>query len=122
MATHWRHRKVRLRFYLGVVLAKWYIDNLKTETKKGLKTRLAEGYFNAKAPVGYVNVRPKFGKANLAVQEGVGEFIRECFELYKTGNYSRPDLEKLGLERGVCWQAETRVFDTNGHSKVGLKQ
>ena len=112
----------KLRFYLGVVLAKWYIDNLKIEIKKGLDTRLAEGYFNARAPVGYINVRPKFGKANLAVHEGVGKFISECFELYKTGNYSRLALAKLGLERGVCWTTETRVCDANGNSKVVVKE
>ena len=112
----------KLRFYLGVVLAKWYIDNLKTEIKKGLDTRLAEGYFNARAPVGYINVRPKFGRANLAVHEGVGQFISECFELYKTGNYSRLDLEKLGRKRGVCWTTETRVCDANGNGKTVIKE
>ncbi len=108
----------KLRFYLGVVLAKWYIDNLKTEVKKGLNTRLAEGYFNSKAPVGYVNVRPKFGKANLIVHAGVGEFIAECFELYKTGNYSRKDLEKIGLEKVIRWQDKRRVSDENGNSRA----
>ncbi len=109
-----------VRFYLGVVLAKWYIDNLKTEIKKGLNTRLAEGYFNARAPVGYINVRPKFGKANLEVREGVGAFISECFELYKTGNYSRLDLEKLGIAKGISWESEQRVFNENGRSKLVL--
>ena len=108
----------KLRFYLGVVLAKWYIDNLKTEIKKGLDTRVAEGYSNVRAPVGYINVRPKFGKANLAVHEGVGEFISECFDLYKTGNYSRKDLEKLGLERDISWETEERVCDENGVRRV----
>ena len=108
----------KLRFYLGVVLAKWYIDNLKTEVKKGMNTRQAEGYFNSKAPVGYVNVRPKFGKANLEIHAGVGEFIAECFELYKTGNYSRKDLEKIGLERGIRWQDKRRVCDENGNSRI----
>ena len=108
----------KLRFYLGVVLAKWYIDNLKTEIKKGLKMRLDEGYFNARAPLGYRNVRPKFGKANLEIHDGVGQFISECFELYKTGNYSRKDLERLGQEKGISWVAEKRVFDEHGRSKV----
>ena len=46
------------------------------------------------------------GKANLEVHEGVGQFITECLELYKTGNYFRKDLEKLGLEKGISWEAE----------------
>ena len=112
----------KLRFYLGVVLAKWYIDNLRTEIKKGLNTRLAEGYFNARAPVGYINVRPKFGKANLAVQARVGAFISECFKLYQTGNYSIAGLAKLGLQRDVRWMITKRVFDARGRSKVIHKE
>ena len=112
----------KLRFYLGVVLAKWYIDNLRTEIKKGLNTRLAEGYFNARAPVGYINVRPKFGKANLAVQERVGAFISECFKLYQTGNYSLAALAKLGLQRDVRWMTTRRVFDASGRSRVVQKE
>ena len=112
----------KLRFYLGVVLAKWYIDNLKTEIKKGLNTRLAEGYFNARAPVGYVNVRPKFGKANLKVQAKVGAFVSECFELYQTGNYSLAALAKLGLKKNVRWMTVTRVFDAHGRSKAVQKE
>jgi site-specific DNA recombinase len=108
----------KLRFYLGVVLAKWYIDNLKTEIKKGLDARVAEGYFNAKAPLGYVNVRPEFGKANLEIHPIVGPFISECFELYKTGNYSRKDLEKLGLEKGVKWITKRRTFNDAGESEI----
>ena len=112
----------KLRFYLGVVLAKWYIDNLKTEIKKGLNTRRTEGYFNAKAPVGYVNVRPKFGKANLAVQAKVGAFISQCFTLYQTGNYSIATLARLGLKKNVRWMTAMRVFDANGKSKVVQKE
>ncbi len=112
----------KLRFYLGVVLAKWYIDNLRTEIKKGLHTRVKEGYLNARAPVGYVNVRSKFGKANLAVQAKVGAFISECFALYQTGDYSLAALAKLGMQRGVCWTTATRVFDARGRSKLVRKE
>ena len=58
------------------------------------------------------------GKANLEVHEGVGQFITECLELYKTGNYFRKDLEKLGLEKGISWEAERRVCDENGVCRV----
>ena len=50
----------------------------------------------------------------------MGAFISEGFELYKTGNYSRKDLEKLGLAKGISWEAEERVFDENGGRKVAL--
>ena len=42
----------------------------------------------------------------------------ECFELYKTGNYSRKDLEKLGCEKDISWETEERVCDENGVRRV----
>ena len=108
----------KLRFYLGVVLAKWYIDNLKSEIKKGLNGRLENGYFNAKAPMGYRNIRPEFGKANLEIHPEIGPFMNECFELYKTGNYSRKDLERLGIERGIKWLVKKRVYSKSGEMKI----
>jgi len=108
----------KLRFYLGVVLAKWYIDNLKSEIKKGLSDRLDRGYYNQKAPVGYVNIRLQGEKANLVIHEKLGPFIAECFELYKTGNYSRKDLEKHGIERKMKWMEKKIKYDDTGECKL----
>ncbi len=78
----------KLRFYLGVVLAKHYIDNLRIEIKKGMDQRWEDGYWNSMAPVGYKNVRDDNGRAKIELDEKVARYIAEAFELYSTGNYS----------------------------------
>jgi site-specific DNA recombinase len=84
----------KLRFYLGVVLAKYYIDNLKTEIRKGLDERWERGYWNGPAPVGYRNLRDDSGRAWIELDKKVAPYIQEVFELYATGNYSHKALEK----------------------------
>lgn len=86
----------KLRFYLNVILAKYYIDNLKTEVKKGMLERQSLGYWNHKAPIGYKNVRSaKNAKATVEIEETTAPIIREMFELYSTGNYTLRDLGKF---------------------------
>lgn len=80
----------KLRFYLGTILGKYYIDNLKTEIKKGLDARLERGYWNRKAPFGYKNTRVGPHKTAVLITEPeTSEFVKEMFELYVTGNYSQ---------------------------------
>lgn len=95
----------KLRFYLHVILAKYYIDNLKSEIKKGMDQRLELGFWNHKAPLGYRNVRPEGetkadrGKATIEVDAETAPFVKEAFELYATGNYAVRDLVKFFNDR-----------------------
>jgi site-specific DNA recombinase len=95
----------KLRFYLHVILAKYYIDNLKTEIKKGLSQRTEMGFWNHKAPIGYKNVRPEGetkadrGKATIEIDKDCAPYVIEAFELYATGNYGLRDLIKFFSER-----------------------
>ena len=90
----------KLRFYLNVILAKYYIDNLKAEVKKGMLERQSLGYWNHKAPIGYKNVRSaKHSKATVEIDDSVAPFAREMFELYATGNYTLQDLGKFLTDR-----------------------
>ena len=52
---------------LKVLMAKNFIDNLREETKKGLRERAAEGLFPNRAPYGYKNVRNERGKSVIEV-------------------------------------------------------
>jgi len=90
----------KLRFYLGTILGKYYIDNLKTEIRKGLDARLEAGYWNKKAPFGYQNIRVGPRKtATVIIDERTGPFIKEMFELYATGNYSQKYFVKQVKEK-----------------------
>ena len=95
----------KLRFYLHVILAKYYIDNLKSEIKKGMDERQELGFWNYKAPLGYKNVRPEGetkadrGKATVEIDPQSAPFVKEAFELYASGNYAVRDLVKFFNDR-----------------------
>lgn len=78
----------KLRFYLGIILGKYYIDNLKIEINKGLSQREKNGLWNGKAPFGYKNVRTGPRKVAMVVPDkNLTSMIEEVFELYSSGNY-----------------------------------
>lgn len=103
----------KLRFYLGVVLAKFYIDNMKSDILKGMDKRWDDGFWNARAPVGYRN-RREDQRAWIEVDKVVAPFIQQIFELYATGNYSYKALEKhlagkVTVDRKVRVEKEGRI-------------
>lgn len=83
----------KLRFYLGTILGKYYIDNLKTEINKGLDARRQAGLWNGLAPFGYKNIRtgPQ-NKATVVKDEDEAPVVKEVFQLYSTGNYTYASL------------------------------
>lgn len=83
----------KLRFYLGVILGKYYIDNLRSEINKGRQARIKAGHFPGKAPFGYLNHRESpNGRSTIIWAPQHAETAREVFELYATGNYSLQQL------------------------------
>ncbi len=83
----------KLRFNLGIILAKYYIDNLKTEINKGNEAKRKAGVWNGKAPFGYKNATINGRKA---IVKDIKEFAagKEAFELYASGNYGLEELAK----------------------------
>ena len=77
----------KFRFYLGTVMAKYYIDNLKSEINKGLHQRTENGYWNGLAPFGYINTREK-GRATIEIDPIESKLVQDVFEFYSTGNYT----------------------------------
>lgn len=79
----------KMRFYLGLILATYYIDNLRGEIKKGLNARTSAGLWNHIAPFGYKNIREgKQNRASVIFDEVEAPIVKEVFELYSTGNYT----------------------------------
>lgn len=77
----------KFRFYLGTVMAKYYIDNLKSEINKGLHQRTEKGFWNGLAPFGYLNSREK-GRATIEIDQIESKLVIDVFEFYSTGNYT----------------------------------
>lgn len=111
----------KLRFYLGVILAKYYIDNLKTEIRKGMDQRWERGYANGRAPVGYRNFRDETGRAWIDLDNDLAPHIREIFELYVTGNYSYKALEKHLQQKAVLVKKKMFRFPELGQAGNNVK-
>jgi DNA invertase Pin-like site-specific DNA recombinase len=50
---------VKDRLGIGIWLGKKYTNNLRIEVMKGMSEREPRGFWNFKAPIGYLNVRKK---------------------------------------------------------------
>ncbi len=111
----------KLRFYLGVVLAKHYIDNLKIEIRKGVDKRWDDGYSNGVAPLGYKNIREDSGRARIILDQDIVPHLQELFELYATGNYSYKALAAFLNEKGVRIRRRVRE-EIDGTLKITRKK
>lgn len=78
----------KMRFYLGLILSTYYIDNLRAEIKKGLDQRKKNGLWNHKAPFAYKNIRDSNdNRAYVVLDEIESPLVKELFNLYASGNY-----------------------------------
>ncbi len=103
----------KLRFSLGITLAKYYIDNLKTEIRKGIDAKLDKGVWNGKAPFGFKNTRDEHSnKAVVEVDEITAPIVQEIFELYPSGNYPLSALADLVREKLPGRIVSKRLIET----------
>lgn len=79
-------------------IAKKYVDDLSTNVKRGIRTKVEKGGWPTKAPFGYLN-----DKANKIIYPDPvrAPLIVEMFNLYVTGNYSIKDLVNIMYEKGL---------------------
>ena len=70
-------------------VAKFYLGNLREEVKKGLAEKAAQGGWNGRAPLGYVNDR----ETRTIVPDPLrAPLVRHAFERYASGLVSLTDL------------------------------
>ena len=90
---------------LKVLMAKNFIDNLREETKKGLKEKAEEGIFPGRAPYGYKNVRNERGKSVIEIDEKTSPFIKRAFEIYSSGDISIKNTVNQLYEEGYIYRS-----------------
>lgn len=91
-----------------VLMAKNYIDNLSEEVKKGMKEKVAQGYYPGKAPIGYINTDLN-GKRVIDINPKESEFIQRIYDWYLTGNYSYKGIRKKAKEEGYLAIINTKL-------------
>ncbi len=79
-----------------------FIQDLRRNTKRGLKRKLEKGQYPALAPPGYVNdIHKKQGDKTISPHPIYFEMLREIFKLALTGNYSTNKLYEKAEELGI---------------------
>lgn len=94
----------------------WYPRNLSLEVKKGMDKKAEMGYYPAKAPVGYENVRKSKTVSTIEVVPEKAHFVKRAFILYATGGYSYQSLADKLAEEGFI--IKTRRVQKNNIEKI----
>jgi site-specific DNA recombinase len=90
----------KLMHGMKVLMAKNYIDNLREEVQKGLRTKAAQGVYPSFAPLGYVNTVASDRKRIIIPDPIFGPMIANLFTWFASGGYSLKRLAKKAYEEG----------------------
>ena len=72
---------------MKVAIARFYINNLSEEVKKGQEEKAAQGWLPTKPPLGYKTVGEK-GKKIHMIDEDIAPYLRDMFQLYASRLHS----------------------------------
>jgi len=88
--------------YIEFGMAQKYVDDLSKNTKRGLKTKVENGWYPGVAPVGYLNHTDRQTGENTVVKDPDRfQLLRRMWDLMLTGTYTPPRiLEVANTEWG----------------------
>ena len=72
---------------MKVAIARFYINNLSEEVKKGQEEKAAQGWLPTKPPLGYKTIGEK-GKKIHVIDEETAAYMRDMFQLYASRLHS----------------------------------
>ncbi|MFA5080410.1 MAG: recombinase family protein [Candidatus Paceibacterota bacterium] len=102
------------KFMMNLVFgfSKKYVDDLSINVKRGNKAKLEKGGWPGVAPLGYLN-----DKANrsIIVDDERAYYIRRCYNLYATGQYSLNNIVKILREEGFRSRAGKFIYVNRIH-------
>jgi len=98
--TFWFENTPQGKFVLSIALgmAKYAIDNLAENVKRGIRQKLRRGEYPGEAPVGYLN-EPRL--RTIVVNEPSADIVRKLFDSYATGRYSLQDITDRAASLGL---------------------
>jgi len=103
----------KLMFNISTATAKWYVDNLSEETKKGQNERIKQGFFPGVPPLGYLTRKEYFGLTGKEadkreIDPSRAPIIRKAFELYDLGRLSIDGIVEWAYKKGFRSRATKR--------------
>ena len=101
-----------LLMYIEFGMAQKYVDDLSKNVKRGLKTKIENGWYSGIAPAGYLNHTDKLtGQNTLVTDPERFPLVRRMWDLMLTGLYTPPRiLERANTE----WGFRTRTTRKQG--------
>jgi site-specific DNA recombinase len=92
--------------YIEFGMAQKYVDDLSKNVKRGLKTKIENGWYPGVAPAGYLNHTDKFTGENTLVKDPERfPLIRRMWDLMLTGLYTPPRILEIA---NTEWGFRTR--------------
>jgi DNA invertase Pin-like site-specific DNA recombinase len=95
----------KMAFGINVVFAKYYVDNLSEEVKKGFKEKIDRGEWPGPAPLGYRNANHR-----IELDPERAPLIKRAFEYYATGEYSLSTLCQKLYSEGLRGRQRGRMI------------
>jgi site-specific DNA recombinase len=111
------------KFMTGLdwIMAKKYVDDLSENVKRGIKTRISNGWFSGRVPMGYLNYRnPDSGFSNIIIDEKRFPLLRKMWDLMLSGNYSVEKILQIATFEWGFRTRKTRHVDGKPLSRSGL--
>ena len=103
--------------YIEFGMAQKYVDDLSKNVKRGLKTKIENGWYSGVAPVGYLNNTDKrTGENTIIADPERFALIRHMWDLMLTGLYTPPQIVKIANEQ---WGFRTRTTRKMGGILLG---
>jgi site-specific DNA recombinase len=91
-------------------MANQYILDLSKNVKRGIRAKLAQGYWPNKAPIGYLNKDLK-----IVIDKPRAKFVKRVFEMYDTGRYGVKEISKILYEDGFRSKNGKKYFPSTIH-------
>ncbi|MDP8217300.1 MAG: recombinase family protein [Candidatus Theseobacter exili] len=91
---------------IEVAVAKKMSNDISKKTSMGLLEKAEQGFYPSFAPIGYIN--NKVTKL-IDLDHETAHLIRQCFELYATGNYSLESLRHEMRHRGLESSSKSKI-------------
>ena len=104
---------------IKVLMAKNAIDNLSEETRKGQRTKAAQGLWPSCAPIGYVNITGPEGKHIITPDPVRAPILTRLFERYATGQVSIKDVTAAVRADGLVSRNGRRLSKATVHHILG---
>lgn len=98
------------KFMLNIIFgySKYYVDNLSENVKRGIRTKLKNGWLPNLAPTGYRNCKQT---STIVPDPEHFDAIRRMFALLLSGNHTVPEIHRIVCEQ---WGYLTPVVKTRG--------